>query len=240
MRRTGLALGLVLWSATLVAQVPAGEGAPRPEPGRRVHDRDFGVGSDRFGLERQVEMFQWRSGTRGYEGVWNSAPIDSSTYPPEYRNPPRLPIESRRWWAEDATLDGKRIDVEVLRALGRWQEFRPDFKKLPVNLAASFQPEGNGLGTAENPLAPQVGDLRIRWRELLLDDVTGQVELRDGTWHLTPEAAERAVAPKDVVVALELPDASLAKRWWPWLAGGALVVLVGMLVGGRRGSRDRD
>jgi len=238
MRTAGLALGLVLWSVTLFAQAPA-ERTPAPRPGTRLHDRDFGVSTGRFGLERQVEMFQWRSGTRGYEGVWNSALIDSSSFPPEYRNPPALPIESRRWWAEDATLEGKPIDVEVLRALGRWQEFRPDFKKLPANLAAAFQPEGNGLGTSENPLAPLPGDLRIRWRELLLDDIAGQVELRGGAWRLTPEAAERAVAPKDLVVAID-PEAALADRWWPWLAGGVLAVLIGALVSGRRGSRDRD
>jgi len=238
MTRTGLALGLLMWSATLVAQ-PAVERAPEPRPGRPLQDGDFRVSSRQFGLEREVEMFQWRSGTRGYEGVWNGALIDSSSFPPEYRNPDRLPIGNRRWWAEDATLDGRPIDVEVLRALGRWQEFRPDFKKLPLNLAASFQPEGNGLGTSENPLAPQVGDLRIRWRELLLDDVTGQVQLQGGVWKLTPQAAARAVAPKDVVVAID-PEVASPRRWWPWLAGGALIVFVAALAGGRRNRGDRE
>jgi uncharacterized membrane protein YecN with MAPEG domain len=79
-------------------------------------------------------------------------------------------------------LDGKPLDRSVIEQLGQWRLFRPNFSALPGNLAATFQPEGDGLGTAENPLAPQVGDLRIGWRELTFPPLEGRVLLRDGVW----------------------------------------------------------
>src|SRR3546814_20074107 len=61
-------------------------------------------------------------------------------------------------------------------------------------MSATFQPEGDGLGSAENPLAPQVGDLRITWRALVLPPLAERLVLRDGQWTLrTPEAASQVV-----------------------------------------------
>src|SRR3546814_13476586 len=63
-------------------------------------------------------------------------------------------------------------------------------------MSATFQPEGDGLGSAENPLAPQVGDLRITWRALVLPPLAERLVLRDGQWTLrTPEAASQVVDP---------------------------------------------
>jgi uncharacterized membrane protein YecN with MAPEG domain len=70
----------------------------------------------------------------------------------------------------------------VIEQFGQWRQFRPNFSALPGNLAATFQPEGDGLGSAENPLDPQVGDLRIGWRELTLPALQGRVALERGTW----------------------------------------------------------
>ncbi|HEY0505436.1 MAG TPA: TMEM43 family protein [Lysobacter sp.] len=209
-----------------------------PKPGRVLRDRDFGVSSPRFGLERQVEMYQWRrAGGEDYARVWHAAPIDSSGFAAGHENPSTLPLQSQRWWAKDATLDGQPIDVAVLQTLGQWRLFRPNFSRLPANLAASFQPEGDGLGSAENPLDPQVGDLRIRWRELHLPPLDDKVELRDGRWQLTPEAAAQAVRAARESVVVELPE-SRDRRLLPWLLAGAAVLAMAGLVW-RRARRRR-
>lgn len=234
-----LLLGMlgILGSGIAVAQ-SAPEGMPRT--GKPVRDRDFGVRSHQFGLERQVEMYQWRASGDGYQRVWNSAHIDSSLFAPGHENPSSMPLESRRWWAEDVTLDGKSVDAQVLRRLGTWQRFRPDFSRLPANLAASFQPEDDGLGSSENPLAPRVGDLRVRWRELVLPPITGKVEWRDGAWRLTREAA---VAPARIQPLIEISattDAPL-REWWLWMwVGVALVLLAALWLGARRRRNRQD
>ncbi|GHA75904.1 TMEM43 family protein [Cognatilysobacter bugurensis] len=247
MTRTGLALGLCLAAASVFATPPAPTPAvdaateaadAEPMPGGALQDREFGVRSDRFGLERRVEMHQWRRDGADYRRVWNAAPIDSTGFPPEYLNPPELPLESERWWAPAPTLAGRPLDREVLTALGRWVEFRPDFARLPANLAAAFQPEGNGLGSAENPLAPQVGDVRIRWYELTLPDLDGRVELRDGTWQLAPGAMEAARTPADPFIALPVTEARVLREPWAWAVGGFAIVLLVALVW--RGARKRD
>lgn len=224
MKRAGLVLTLLLLGAAMAGAQPLPEGLP--QPGKSLQDRDFGVSTRQFGLEREVEMYQWRAGDDGYQRVWNGARIDSLRFEPGHENPATLPLESRRWWAEGATLDGHPLAPQVLHTLGTWQRLRPNFSRLPANLAASFQPEGDGLGSSENPLAPQVGDVRVHWRELLLPSLVGKLELRDGVWRLTPEAA---VAPASLQSAIEIPDVAeiRLREWLPWLAA-AVAVLAGL------------
>lgn len=232
MRRL-LVLALLLFATALACAQPVPQG--QPQLGKPPRDRDFGIRTGQFGLEREVEMYQWRADDDGYEAVWNSARIDSSQFEPGHLNPPAMPIEGRRWWADGVTLDGRPLDPDVLRVLGTWRRFRPNFSRLPVNLAASFQPEGDGLASSENPLQPRIGDVRVHWRELVLPALDGKLELRDGGWRLTREATVPAARPEAVI---EIPDvAEIAGRdWWPWLLAG-LVVGAGVWMSLRRRRR---
>ena len=206
-----------------------------PRPGAVLVDPDFGVSTREFGLDRQVQMYQWRRSGDQLERVWSAGRIESADFGADHQNP-ALPIDSQRWWARDATLDGHPIDETVLQGLGEWRPFRPAFSDLPLNMAATFQPEGDGLGSAENPLAPAVGDLRITWRELHLPPLTGRLELRDGRWQLSPRTAAAALnaAPLPPVVderpaVLETaadvvaPPAGTGRRWW-WALGIAAML----------------
>ncbi|MDI9240689.1 TMEM43 family protein [Lysobacter sp. LF1] len=223
-----LSLAAVLMTGAVSAQATADEPMDPPRAGKALRDRDFGVATRQFGLERQVEMYQWRAGADGYTRVWHTAPIDSSSFPAGHENPKRVPLEQRRWWSQDATLDGRPIDLQVLQTLGQWRVFRPNFSRLPANLAASFQPEGDGLGSAENPLDPQVGDLRIQWRELHLPSLEGKVELRDGRWQLTPAAAAQALTAARASAVVELPPGQ-DRKLLPWLLAGAAALALAAL-----------
>ncbi|MEH6421943.1 TMEM43 family protein [Pseudomonas sp. CGJS7] len=238
-----LAAALCIAAPARAQDEDSGEPVGEPLPGKALTDRDFGVVSRQFGLDRRVEMYQWRRsagtapGDSGYQRIWNSAPIDSSGFAPGHVNPTRMPLENKRWWSESATLDDKPIDSEVLRALGEWKLFRPNFSRLPANLAATFQPEGDGLGSSENPLAPQIGDLRVTWRELRLPALESQLELREGAWQLKPEAAAAALnaAPARAGAAV-LGEPPADERWsWGWLiAGVAAAAAALMWLRGRR------
>ena len=197
-----------------------------------VRDREFGVSARHFGLERRVSMYQWRAKDGGYEQVWSESPIDSSGYAPGHENPP-FPLRGRRWLADHVTLDDKPLDRSVIEQFGQWRLFRPSFSALPGNLAATFQPEGDGLGSAENPLDPQVGDLRIHWRELVLPPLQGRVVLERGAWRLAPVPATAPLPD-----ARTAPDTPSTSRL-PWLLGGSLVLLVALFALRRRRRQDR-
>lgn len=236
-------MNLRRWLATLLlagvavcawaADTPSAD-APQPAPAGEpvvatvIEDPDFGVRTSQFGLDRRVEMYQWqRDREGGYQQVWKPALVDSSTFPEGYRNPSALPLEGRIWWASGVRLDGKPVDLSVIKALGRWQDFRPGFTRLPANLAASFQPEGDGLGSALNPLDPRIGDLRIHWRALHLPPLAGKVELRDGKWQLVAGQAGDPITAaepgRDAAAAAE----QLPKRGEVRLVGK---VILGVLV----------
>lgn len=166
---------VLAWPGTPALAAAAGEGAPR--------DPDFGVSAQgAIGLERRVEMYQWQRDGRGYRRDWSGAPIDSSGFAAGHENPAEVPLQSRRWLPRKVTLDGNPVAPEAIRALARWRALRPDFSALPGNLSATFQPEGDGLGSAANPVHPEVGDLRITWRELRMPPGYDGLVLRNGRW----------------------------------------------------------
>ena len=209
-----------------------------PQPDRSVRDREFGVVARHYGLERRVEMLQWQRAPGGYAKAWSELAIDSTGFADGYRNPGAFPLQSRRWTASKITIDGKPLDPAVVRQLGEWRLFRPSFSALPANLAATFQPEGDGLGSADNPLDPHVGDLRIHWRELVLPPLDDRIALHDGRWQLVTEPTT-ADAPRAVLVEPGdgAPHARTHRAWW---FGGALVALVAAIVARRRRNRIRN
>jgi hypothetical protein len=226
----------ILWTTLLlvVAMPVRAQAEPEgfPDPGASLVDPDFKVRTREFGLDRRVEMYQWRYSEQGYERVWHDALIDSTSLDSAHANPPKLPIENRLWWAEKPTLDGRPVDPQVLRSLGEWRMLRPNFSRLPANLAASFQPEGEGLGSAENPLDPHIGDLRVSWRELVLPPLAGKVVLRNGVWRLASDPADSGSAnvPSARVAGVKRDH---AQRMWPFFAG-TLVIIVALVVTVRR------
>jgi len=238
MRSVALRAAALLLCLLIPAGVLAQETPGVPQPDRSVRDREFGVVARHYGLERRVEMLQWQRAPGGYAKTWSESVIDSTEFAGGYRNPAAFPLQSRRWTASKITVDGRPLDPAVVLELGEWRLFRPSFSALPANLAATFQPEGDGLGSADNPLDPHVGDLRIHWRELVLPPLDDRIALRDGRWQLVAEPAT-AVAPRPAVV--EQGDGELESRthraWW---FGGAFIALVAAIAARRRRNRIRN
>lgn len=187
-----------------------------------LRDPDFRVQGSGLGLARRVEMFQWVARGDAYARGWSDAALGGEG---EHGNPP-FPLRSERWLPARITIDGHRLSDEVVTQLAQWREFRPAFSSLPGNLSATFQPEGNGLGSAENPLAPQVGDLRIHWLTRTLPPLGDRIELRDGEWVLRPGAP--------VVPVAQTPPRAWLASWLPILVGAGGLLLVGFVVLRRR------
>jgi len=233
--RAWFACLLLVFAGAVCAQSPEGE----PVASAPLKDAEFGVTTRQFALQRRVEMYQWQRDASGYRQVWSAEPIDSGRFDAAHHNPGEFPLQTRYWVARDVTLDGRPVDEEVLKRLGRWHGFRPGFTALPGNLAATFQPEGDGLSSAENPLSPRIGDLRVTWRELRLPDLSGKVALQQGEW--VPDGT--VPASIDEAAGAERADhpAGGARRWSPTttaamvLATTLLALLVALLASRRRG-----
>ena len=233
MRARACAIAMLLFAGGAFAQDAPVESGPidAPQPDKSVRDAEFGVVARHYGLERLVEMYQWRASGQGYAKAWSARSIDSTGFAPGHANP-AFPLRGRRWLAKSISIDGKPLDAEVLAALGQWRDFRPGFSRLPGNLAVTFQPEGDGLGSAENPLDPQIGDLRIRWRELVLPPLQDRIVLRGGHWRLPARPPVPAPGPGDQQAT---PVKSTKPHGAPWWFGsGAIVVLIAALAARRR------
>lgn len=243
-------LACLLWSWPTIAA--------EPQAATPLHDDLFGLETRALGLERRVEMFQWRE-TRatdaalGYETVWLAARIDSRQFsqPQGHANPAQMPFAGARWVAERVTLDGHPLDPALLTGLDDWQPVPPDPEVLPPNLALNFQHAGDVLTTSLDPARPAVGDVRIRWYTLSGTALTeaarvGGIVLQDGRWIAAKPAPDApGVAPATAVDADHgVPGLSALRQLWSryaWLItalGVIVLVLSGWRLarGGARGS----
>lgn len=185
-------------------------------------DADFGVQADTPVLIRHVAMFQWHEINVGYplyEQDWVNHVVDSATFsdPRGHANPGPLPIPSRRFIAPRVRLDGFLLDPAIVDAIPGSVPLKPDFGRLPPNLAATFHIVGDALVSSADPQVPHLGDLRIRWREVPLQPIS--VFARAEGDRLLPA---RSVAAGGFVVQLGdrsladlLPDVPDAPAW-PW------------------------
>ncbi|HEU4812849.1 MAG TPA: TMEM43 family protein [Xanthomonadaceae bacterium] len=204
------AAALACLLAVPVAQASADDAGSEPP-----RDPDFGVvARGAIGLERRVAMYQWHRDGTGYRKDWSERAIDSTEFVPGHENPPGIPLQQRRWALAKVTLGGYPVAPDAVEALARWEPLRPDFSALPGNLSATFQPEGDGLGSAANPVHPMVGDLRVTWRELRMPATHDALVLRDGRWELD----ERALARR----ARSGEDGTQPRMSYAWLVLGAL------------------
>ncbi|HTD29185.1 MAG TPA: TMEM43 family protein [Xanthomonadaceae bacterium] len=258
--------GLLLTAALLIAisvsaQTPALSASPpvaitsasprgQIESVVAVADPVFGVHAKVLGLERGVEMLQWRKVERPapphYEQVWATERIDSRGFDATHRNPGDLPFNGERWWTTDPQLEGHPVSPDVLAALGTWAPLKPDLSQLPTNLAVSFQPDGDWLSTSQDPAHPQVGDLRVRWRMIGQAPAPAGTLLVAGRWEL--HALAKAVAMTQVAPsrpAIAVPThrphgdvrqwmQSMFADWLVWLIAGALTLALLLLLWKRR------
>jgi hypothetical protein len=142
------------------------------------HDPDFNQRGDSPLLTRHVEMFQWREIRIGdsvhYELDWVDRPLDASQYraPAGHQNPGAFPIQTKEFDAGLVQLNGFRLAPKLVRALPGSAQLEPDATQLPANLAASFSLHQGHLLTSAHPGDPRLGDLRVSWEEVPLQQMT--------------------------------------------------------------------
>ncbi|OOG66041.1 hypothetical protein B0E46_00590 [Rhodanobacter sp. B04] len=141
-------------------------------------DPDFNQRVSTPVLVRHVEMFQWREIRIGdivhYELDWVDRPLDASHFaqPAGHLNPTSFPLSGKQFDAGLVQLGGFKFSPTLLHALPGSEQVTPDPKLLPENLAASFSAYQDYLVTSAHPGDPRLGDLRVSWEAVPLQEVT--------------------------------------------------------------------
>lgn len=142
------------------------------------HDPDFNLQANAPVLVRHVEMFQWREIRIGsgvhYELDWVDRLIDASHFqePAGHSNPASFPLSGKQFDAGLVQLGGFKLSAPLLHALPGSEQVTPNPQQLPENLAASFTAYQDYLVTSPHPGDPRLGDLRVSWDAVPLQEVT--------------------------------------------------------------------
>jgi hypothetical protein len=142
------------------------------------HDPEFNQTANTPVLVRHVEMFQWREisigGSVHYELDWVDQPVDSSRFRDVrgHVNPGRFPVESKQFDAGLVQMGGFRLGRVLVHALPGSELIEPDPAALPQNLAVTFSRYQDYLVTSAHPGDPRLGDLRVSWSAVPLQQVT--------------------------------------------------------------------
>lgn len=200
------------------------------ESAATVADPDFGVHAKALGLERRVEMLQWRKldlpAPPHYEQAWVAGRVDAHGFDAAHRNPGELPFNGARWWSADAKLDGHPVSANVLAALDAWKPLKPDLSQLPTNLAVSFQPDGDWLSTSQDPAHPQIGDVRVRWHTIEHASAPTGTVLIAGRWELPAKSATTATPAAVSPQPATATSSSNTSAWMQRMFGDHLMWLI--------------
>lgn len=204
------------------------------------HDPDFNLWVKTPVLVRHVEMFQWRevqvAGTVHYELDWVDHLIDASRFkrPEGHVNPDSFPLSGKQFDAEVVQLRGFTLGPDLLHALPGSATVNPDVAQLPGNMAASFSRAGTYLVTSARPNEPRLGDVRVSWSEVPLQQLTVVARI-DGD-HLRPahDAADGkgyVVQLGDVPVLDVFPDLPVPPEFaWGWRLLAVVLASLGALM----------
>ena len=154
-----------------------------------LNDADFNIGLKVLRLERQVDMFQWVESkesksrdklgggketitTYEYDRKWHRDRVNSDSFekPSGHSNPQPLYL-SRSLIAEQASLGAFHLNSALVGQLSSWNDVSIDeatlLSKIENDERAHFKTAGGYVhfGTPSvDTTAPQVGDLRIKFR----------------------------------------------------------------------------
>ena len=199
-------------------------------------DPQFNQQTNQPVLIRHVQMFQWHelsfSGPPSYELDWQDHPIDSSHFqhPDGHGNPGKFPLDDAQFDAGLVRLNDFVLDPALVHALNGSQPIAPDLRSLPSNLAASFSLYNGSLVTSAVPSNPQVGDLRVSWEAVPVQDVTVVAKVNGNKLMPATDAADGvgfALQPGDVPLADIFPDLPVPPDY-EWLRCIGSMVLAGL------------
>lgn len=213
-------------------------------------DPDFNQPANTPVLMRHVEMFQWREIRVGdnvhYELDWVDHLLDAGHFdqPRGHMNPAAFPVSSKQFDAGIVQVGGFKLGPALLHAMPGTAPVTPDIKSLPENLAVSFTPYQNYLVTSANPDQPRLGDVRVSWSEVPLQQMTFVGRIDGDRLVAASDAADGkgyVVQLGDVSVLDIFQDLPVPPEFvWGWRILSVLLASLGafVLVAAKRGRGD--
>jgi hypothetical protein len=204
------------------------------------HDPQFNQTANTPVLVRRVEMFQWREisfgGNVHYELDWVDRPVDSSHFKDArgHANPGAFPIEGKQFDAGLVQMGGFKLGRMLVQALPGSQLIEPDPAALPQNLAVTFSRYQDYLVSSAHPGDPRLGDLRVSWSAVPLQQVTIVARL-DGARLVAasdaPDGKGYQVQIGDVPLLALFPDLPVPPQYVAlWRVVSVLLAALGALV----------
>lgn len=213
-------------------------------------DPDFNLLANTPVLVRHVEMFQWREVRFGsnvhYELDWVDHLLDASHFeePQGHANPASFPISGKQFDAGLVRLAGFGLGPALLHAIPGTQRVTPDPSALPANLAASFSRYQDYLVTSARPGDPRLGDVRVSWNEVPLQELTVVGRIDGDQLVAATDAADGkgyVVQVGDVPVLDIFPDLPIPPEFvWSWRVLAVLLASLGafLLLSAQRNRHD--
>jgi hypothetical protein len=160
--------------------------SPRTDPAT-------GVAVSALSLVRTVEMYAWREETSSetkknlgggtetvtttkYVKAWSATPSDSKNFKQRSYDNPAMPLKTETWHAADAKLGVHALSSAQVARLGGATDFALSglpagltsgpAAGLPDNLRAKAQFHEGGVFVGRSPVSPDIGDLRIRYKQV--------------------------------------------------------------------------
>lgn len=148
-----------------------------------LKDPVFGVSANALKLKRSVEMYQWHEksqsktekelggGTKTvttytYNQEWSDKLIHSSDFkhPNGHQNPRSLPYESTQMVADKVTLGAFTLSPSLVGMINNYEPLPvSDDTPLPANLVNKAKLHDGGFYFGNDPVKPQVGNVRIKF-----------------------------------------------------------------------------
>lgn len=153
----------------------------------QLSDEKFKVSSQSLMLKREVEMYQWKEETSQetkkklgggtettttyqYEKGWHKGRIDSSNFKQQdgHLNPPPR-VSNASWTAKDIILGGYTLNESLVGKISSYQTIHihdDAASKAVVTANKLLHVHNGGYYWGKSPDAPEVGDLRISFKQV--------------------------------------------------------------------------
>ncbi|HEY3521032.1 MAG TPA: TMEM43 family protein [Rhodanobacteraceae bacterium] len=212
-----------------------------------ARDPQFNVSSNAVALVRKVEMFQWHEidgNHRSYDQDWVDHPVDASKFaqPAGHENPGAFPFEGTRFDSTDVRVNGFQLGPKLVGEIEGVEDFTPDFRALPPNMAATFQTHEGALITSADPEHPRIGDLRVSWMQIAPKELTVLARAQGGVLAQTQDASGHDLTQVQIgkrSLSDVVPDAAPRPAYaWAIRALAILLAWAGVLLMLARAKRD--
>ncbi|EKD26342.1 MAG: hypothetical protein ACD_79C01246G0002 [uncultured bacterium] len=217
-----------------------------------VSDTIFGITLKTLKLKRNVEMYQWDEDedsktkknaggstttetTYSYKKIWSSKTIDSGNFknPQGHENPSKPPpYETSQFSANYITVGAFTLSDSLKDKINKYENVILNSSyEIPAELKEKARISNNSLYIGKDPLAPQIGDIRVSFQKTDSTDISlvaKQVTNTFAPYITTTGGSIELLETGNISAEKMFANAQASNVMWTWilrLAGFFLMIL---------------